>query len=370
MKKFLLKYFIPGEHNQHHPHILREASFAFFSFLILALFSCAMLQKLTLKRTDLISTIFPKILVELANKDRVQYDLPGLKVNPLLVEAAEAKAQDMAAKGYFAHTSPEGLEPWHWFNVAGYNYRYAGENLAINFSESDDVNFAWMNSPTHRANILNEKFTEVGIASVEGFYNGKPTTFVVQEFGKPSVEAVVEPQVAQERDIVAIAKEITSENTSQPKTIVSPQNTLTPTPALASASDTKNTDLALKDATTSTTTLVVFTKEEVKGASTDEEVAEVAEVAPSRAVDAEKVSAFERVSTNPARSLAIAYSLIGGLIALVLVLFFNYDRSKQHHKMYVYGVALLLLMFACLLFYNVFLGSQGAIPEGLASAVL
>lgn len=109
-----------------------------------------------------------------------------LKTNPVLVAAAQAKANDMAAKGYFAHVSPEGLDPWHWFKEAGYSFDYAGENLAIDFSDSADVERAWMNSMAHRENILNSRFSEIGIATAEGLYQGHATIFVVQEFGAPS----------------------------------------------------------------------------------------------------------------------------------------------------------------------------------------
>jgi hypothetical protein len=95
------------------------------------------------------------------------------------------KADDMAAKSYFAHTSPEGIDPWYWFNQAGYKFTYAGENLAVDFSDSSAVNTAWMNSPTHRANLLDQHYTEIGIATADGMYQGHMTTFVVEEFGTP-----------------------------------------------------------------------------------------------------------------------------------------------------------------------------------------
>jgi hypothetical protein len=112
--------------------------------------------------------------------------LLSLKVNPVLERAAQLKADDMAAKGYFAHNSPEGLTPWHWFKAAGYNFVYAGENLAVRFYDSVDVVRAWMDSPGHRANILNSHFTEIGIGIAEGTFEGRPTVFVVQMFGSPA----------------------------------------------------------------------------------------------------------------------------------------------------------------------------------------
>ncbi|MBI5004417.1 hypothetical protein HZC00_04990 [Candidatus Kaiserbacteria bacterium] len=132
-----------------------------------------------------VAAVVSAVIVDLTNGDRTTNDLSILKVNPVLVAAAQTKADDMAAKGYFAHTSPDGTDPWHWFAEAGYQFDYAGENLAIDFSDSADVERAWMNSPTHRENILNTQFTEIGIATAVGMYQGRMTTFVVQEFGTP-----------------------------------------------------------------------------------------------------------------------------------------------------------------------------------------
>jgi hypothetical protein len=98
----------------------------------------------------------------------------------------------MAEKGYFSHTGPDGAQPWKWFREAGYRYEYAGENLAVNFNESEDVVNAWMKSPTHRANILKHDFTEVGIGVATGTYKGKEAVFVVQFFGKPAPEGAAQ----------------------------------------------------------------------------------------------------------------------------------------------------------------------------------
>lgn len=141
-------------------------------------------------RVPNVAAVISSVLVELTNVDRTSQGLATLKVNPLLTEVAEAKARDMATKGYFAHTSPEGLSPWHWFQEKGYAFSYAGENLAIDFSESADVQRAWMNSPTHRANIVGTRFTEIGIAVENGTYQGRPATFVVQVFGTPAPASV------------------------------------------------------------------------------------------------------------------------------------------------------------------------------------
>jgi uncharacterized protein YkwD len=106
------------------------------------------------------------VLVQI-NRDRTDHGLAALKVDATLNLAALAKAQDMIDKNYFAHTSPQGTTPWHWFKAMGYNYSYAGENLAQGYSEVTELENSLMASPTHRANILSPFYSQVGLAVVE-----------------------------------------------------------------------------------------------------------------------------------------------------------------------------------------------------------
>jgi hypothetical protein len=130
-------------------------------------------------------------------------------MNSLLQVAAQDKVNDMVAKGYFAHTSPQGIAPWYWFQQAGYNYLYAGENLAMNFTDSQDVTTAWMNSPEHRANILSTQFTQVGIATAQGTYDGKPVIYVAEEFGTPAPAPLAFVNTASAASVVATAPAVT-----------------------------------------------------------------------------------------------------------------------------------------------------------------
>jgi hypothetical protein len=141
--------------------------------------------------TPYVAAVIASVLVNLANQDREALALPTLEADPLLTAAAQAKADDMAEKGYFSHTTPEGYDSWHWFEEVGYKYQYAGENLAVNFVDSSDVQKAWMNSPTHRDNIVNPKYTEIGIATAVGVYEGRQAVFAVQMFGRPQESAPV-----------------------------------------------------------------------------------------------------------------------------------------------------------------------------------
>jgi Cysteine-rich secretory protein family len=179
------KYLIPNVENDYKPHLFRKGGIALVLALAMAVFAMGIFQNTVFFKTDFLSSVLPGVLVDFANQDRAQNQLSSLTVNPVLQEIAQNKANDMATKGYFSHDSPSGKIWWSWFSDAGYQYAYAGENLAVNFSDSQAVNQAWMNSPEHRANLLNGKFTEIGIATAQGIYQGEPTIFVVEEFGRP-----------------------------------------------------------------------------------------------------------------------------------------------------------------------------------------
>lgn len=122
-------------------------------------------------------------LIESTNRERLSHNQPALRYNSQLRDAAMAKATDILKHDYFEHTSPQGKTPWAFIDQAGYHYVRAGENLAIDFNDSNAIVPAWMKSPTHRANILKSEYEEIGIAAVTGNYNGRETTVVVQMFG-------------------------------------------------------------------------------------------------------------------------------------------------------------------------------------------
>lgn len=135
--------------------------------------------------TAFASGIVPSEVVALANSARDRAELPALTENAQLSQAARAKAEDMIKNDYFSHTSPKGIEPWYWIKQAGYQYQAAGENLAINYTNAEDQHEAWMKSATHRANILNTRYQEIGVAVVKGKVNGKESIVTVEMFGSP-----------------------------------------------------------------------------------------------------------------------------------------------------------------------------------------
>jgi uncharacterized protein YkwD len=136
------------------------------------------------------SAITSETVIQLANAARVENGLNALTGSGLLAKAAQNKANDMLARQYFAHNTPDGATPWTFIKAVGYSYITAGENLAIDFTEAESVQTAWMNSPGHRANILNKNFQEIGIGISKGMFDGHQTIIVVQMFGTPISQSV------------------------------------------------------------------------------------------------------------------------------------------------------------------------------------
>ncbi len=144
-----------------------------------------------------LAAVLPALIVDYTNIDRRADQKGPLNVNPLLTKAAELKALDMATRSYFSHQGPKGETPWSWFDKVGYKYVYAGENLALNFYESSEVNQAWMNSPKHRENILDKNFTDIGIGMALGKFEGRDSVFIVQFFGSTQESLTKQAKMSQ-----------------------------------------------------------------------------------------------------------------------------------------------------------------------------
>lgn len=132
-------------------------------------------------------------LVQETNERRSAQAQPPLELNAQLTKAAQIKAQDMVERDYWSHNTPDGNAPWEFVNNAGYSYSKAGENLAYGFTDEDDVVGGWMNSPTHRANMLDANYSEVGFGFAESpdYVDSGPSTIVVAMYGQPSGAADV-----------------------------------------------------------------------------------------------------------------------------------------------------------------------------------
>ena len=131
-------------------------------------------------------------LLQVTNSSRQQYGRSTLRLNNELNAAAQAKASDMSAKNYWSHKTPEGDDPWVFIDNAGYTYSKAGENLAYGFKDSSTTVNGWMKSPSHRDNLLDSQFLDVGFgyANIADYQQNGPGTVVVAMYGRPQTMPV------------------------------------------------------------------------------------------------------------------------------------------------------------------------------------
>lgn len=179
--------FIPRHGNAYQPHLVRRYGLLAAGLLIAGILFVPPgfdRQRSVLGESAEMSA---EALLQEANAARREAGRQDLKANEKLRAAAEMKARDMFEIGYWGHVSPEGTEPWHWIQEAGYGYSKAGENLAKNFYSAAAVTIAWLQSPDHRKNILDAEYTEAGHAVVSGIQDGKEATIVVALYGRPAV---------------------------------------------------------------------------------------------------------------------------------------------------------------------------------------
>lgn len=185
--------FAKGFAGQAHPLSSKKVHHSAHSLTLPALFLYLQLLLVVTVTLFVTSRTVPQILgtrafsteeiIKLTNEKRGEYGLAPLVASARLSRAAEAKASDMITFDYWAHNSPSGRTPWSFISSAGYRYLFAGENLARDFTDPGSVVSAWMNSPTHRANLLDKNFREIGVAAQSGKLSGREGTLVVQMFG-------------------------------------------------------------------------------------------------------------------------------------------------------------------------------------------
>lgn len=185
--------FVPHHTNNHRAKALQiDAMFVYA--LVFVLFN-VVTKVMSIAYPDILgyaTNIQVEQLLAETNARRQAEGIPPLVLNQQLSEAAAGKAADMFGNDYWAHVSPKGKTPWDFIVGAGYRYSVAGENLAKNFQDSSGVVNAWMNSPTHRENLLKSNYKEVGFAVVNGRLQGEETTLVVQMFGTRPATRIVE----------------------------------------------------------------------------------------------------------------------------------------------------------------------------------
>lgn len=202
------RFFIPSEHNAYRAHSVQINMLSVYLFVAITL---VFINKQTSFFTNVLGVatdITATKLLEYTNAERQKLGLAPLTENTQLNEAAYKKATNMFQNNYWAHFGPNGESPWDFIKQSGYQYEYAGENLAKNFLFSQNVVDAWMNSPTHKENILRKDYSEVGFAVVNGMLNGEETTLVVQMFGSPVAHAITQIESPVPIEEVVPAKEV------------------------------------------------------------------------------------------------------------------------------------------------------------------
>lgn len=239
---FFKHYLFPHRGNNHRAKILHHSSL----IVIIAVLFFASALTIFIKKTNpevlgISYSISAGELINLVNQQRQSGGLSPLTENSALDDAARRKAADMLSKNYWAHFAPDGsTSPWTFIKDSGYAYIYAGENLAKGFTDPGSIVNAWMNSQTHRDNIMSDKYREVGFAIVPGTLQGEETVLVVQMFGTRNQDTVA---VAQAEEPAAATQ------LPAPTVIVVAKATITPTsiPAqIASANASPSTTVEAK----------------------------------------------------------------------------------------------------------------------------
>lgn len=231
--KFKKSFSRDKEHEKLSHKLLHNSMLFLFLLIIVVQIGFLVSVFVSFDKNKFLASVLPGVLTMLTNEQRTQNNASTLTKNDLLEKAAKLKAEDMALRGYFSHNTPDGKTPWYWLEQVGYDYKYAGENLAVNFFESKDVADAWMNSPSHRANIIKKEYTEIGIATASGMYQGQNSVFVVQFFGTPKIVTPItnttttkEPSVTTQNPIKPAPKpEATPKPTptkTEPKIVTTP----------------------------------------------------------------------------------------------------------------------------------------------------
>jgi hypothetical protein len=191
MSKRLTHFFIPHAENNYHPHSLHSARIFFYGFFGVVVKSVAVIAALLLPDT---AFVIPEVIVaeqgrviELTNEVRAREGVAPLVYEEKLALSSLYKADDMAELNYFDHVGPDGRRLRDFLRDVGYTYSVAGENLAVGFSSPEAMVQAWVESPTHFANLIDTDFDQIGVGGSVGVYGGFPAIYIVQHFGKPRV---------------------------------------------------------------------------------------------------------------------------------------------------------------------------------------
>ncbi len=329
------------------PDALQRIALGGMVALVIITFLAANLQAFLWQSSSwLVSTVLPAVVVDLTNEERVSYDEAPLRRNATLDEAARLKAEHMAQNEYFAHYAPDGTSPWHWFDEAGYVYAHAGENLAIHFTDSAEVVEAWMKSPKHKENIVDTDFTEIGVGTAKGEFEGYETVYVVQLFGTPATPRVPQPQP------VAVAAPIPSPNPS-PVPVATPEPTEAPNETVLSAEsspEAEPTPQLVSEVVPTTTIPQIPAAEETPSSETV--VIQSTMIATSSGLAVATVyeeptpnkGAMFGLATQPNGLLERIYTILAGMVVGLLIISAVMEVRRRRYIQMAYSFALLLVM--------------------------
>lgn len=345
MKNLLKNFLIPNEENNNIPRFLSDKVLKIILITVIFIeafgFVLPTLTDLSLKGE--MAAVLPSVLNDLTNIERESENLKTLTINPILNQAAQMKADDMALNEYFAHTSPEGKTPWFWLEKAGYDYRYAGENLAINFSESEDITKAWMNSPTHRANIVKENYTEIGTATATGSYQGREAVYVVQVYANPIGQEKISAEKVVVDKVDAENNKIKEEDKTE---------------KVLGAEDLKGEEVK----TGKIEKADDKTEEEKEKKEEEEAEILVEEEGGVEIKTKEKTNFFYKMGALFQGVLGVYLFILSILIFISLLIYTITNRKKIDQKIILKGLGLIIvLMF--LLFFNNYIGSRNSMKS-------
>lgn len=356
MNKFwkkLRNHLVPHKDNGHAPHLLRHNSITFL-FLVVIILELGLLVQVyfVFNKTNFLAAVLPGVLTSLTNDQRVANNVGLLTENNLLKQAAQLKADDMASRGYFSHNTPDGKTPWYFLNQVNYKYKLAGENLAVNFFESDEVARAWMASPSHRANIVKKDYTEIGIAVASGIYEGRSAVFVVQFFGTPQTQNNVVATNSNTNTTTPVPA--TNDQVLGEETVVKTTKVTTPKKVTVNnttvKTDTVKTNPPTKVAeNVRPTGPTAESNEKVVSNSTNEILPTT--VALSNQTILKTKTFFNKALTSPNRTVSNLLYIIVGLILGIFITFLI--RSEiMHPRIVIRSLSLITIIFI-LLFANI-----------------
>lgn len=183
--KYIKNTFWPNLQNSFHPYMLRTPALALAAIVVLLLQITAHIDEKNDNILGVSDGIATSRILEETNRERGETGVDPLSSDTRLQAAAQAKASHMVSNGYWGHYGPDGTGPWNFIEDSGYEYRYAGENLAKSFRTSKGVVAGWMSSPEHRDNLLSTQYEDIGIGVADGYIDGEETTVVVAMYATP-----------------------------------------------------------------------------------------------------------------------------------------------------------------------------------------